>query len=941
MLAAIMMMVLAAPCHAQYRVKRDSNERTEIKNYTREQLDSIYSSRPPLGISYTRRHPLVVASAWAFPPYSFMDDSGEPDGLFLELMNSIFQQFHVANEIQMMDRAVARRLFLEKKVDLLVDIENMEMPDDVYSSRMVVAEFMVSVMYKKGTDMLRSITLINPGDTVAVNSDDYTYSYIRESYDDNVPGNIIPVKLSTVVNDLFDGNVKYLLGRTAILRNLVNRYGIEDEVEIQPIDVPNGRFRFFSRDTLLLHEIDLRMQNMENTGQLHDMRERWFSGKGHAKIYGNINEIAAVVALILIIVVMVIAFIIMRRTSIYRGLKREFREITSMGLSLSQCHAVIISIRKRKVYGVVGDMVPCRGISFDQYIDMIHPDDLAIHRDVMAKVDSGTVNMPTIRMRLHSYGDTTGEWRSMAINAKIKTDSKGRPLHLFLTFIDETENINEIETLDKVTREDKSVADLSDVGMAYYDQHGCLDTANNAYIDFFGNGDRHRGQEFVSSKSLRELCVILNGIVLEQDMNAWFCAPVDILELNLKTVIEVRIHTIWGARHQNEGYTVTLHAMDEIRSVRRSLYETDRTLFHTQRSLQMFQSELRFIMRRRNIHVFRWRAGSDTLELSDNGLSFDNRVSLDEYLKKIIGDEDEVAQIRQAYSDYQNHDWQPAHMVRHLKGSDEGSPEVWYDISIRPENDEEGRFTGIFGICCDITDFMTKRNSLNDETDKANDAGRQKAAFMAEMTHELRTPLNVINGFAEIMSFLTTDEEKKQYVDIMSHSCTMLISLVDNILQLSIIDTEGLKLRPREVDFAQLFRQKAEELRRLITEPGVAYKVDCPRRSLMVTVDADRVLQVFDAFVNNASKFTKQGFIHVGFRFSEHVLTVYCRDTGCGIPQDKQRDVFKRFVKLDNFVQGTGLGLAVCQKIADAMDGSIDLYSREGEGTVISFNVNI
>ena len=100
------------------------------------------------------------------------------------------------------------------------------------------------------------------------------------------------------------------------------------------------------------------------------------------------------------------------------------------------------------------------------------------------------------------------------------------------------------------------------------------------------------------------------------------------------------------------------------------------------------------------------------------------------------------------------------------------------------------------------------------------------------------------------------------------------------------------------------------------------------------------MLQIFEAFFTNASKFTQKGFIHVGFRYCDGVLSLYCRDTGCGIPQEKQTEIFERFVKLDEFMQGTGLGLALCKTIADRMGATIDLYSREGEGTVISLSVD-
>ena len=205
---------------------------------------------------------------------------------------------------------------------------------------------------------------------------------------------------------------------------------------------------------------------------------------------------------------------------------------------------------------------------------------------------------------------------------------------------------------------------------------------------------------------------------------------------------------------------------------------------------------------------------------------------------------------------------------------------------------------------------------LREQTEKANDSGRQKTVFMANMTHELRTPLNAVNGFAEILKLTSTPEEKQQYVDIMMHSCTMLIAMVDNILQLSMIDTDGIKLHKRQVDFSVLFELRANEMRRFISTPNVDLQIVSPEDHLVLTLDSDRVIQVLEIFANNASKFTNNGHICLGYAYEDGWLTVYCEDTGCGIPADMQEEIFNRFVKLNDFVQGTGLGLSVAQAIA-------------------------
>lgn len=219
-------------------------------------------------------------------------------------------------------------------------------------------------------------------------------------------------------------------------------------------------------------------------------------------------------------------------------------------------------------------------------------------------------------------------------------------------------------------------------------------------------------------------------------------------------------------------------------------------------------------------------------------------------------------------------------------------------------------------------------------TKRAADSLRMKSAFMASMTHELRTPLNAIVGFTSVLEALGDSPERAEYVRIVRNSSDMLQRLINDIIVASSITDGAFTIEPKDIDFVKEFADIAITLEQRVQEPDVEFLIDSPYNHLFTTLDIGRVQQVITNFVTNAVKFTKKGHIKVGYRYENHGLRIYCEDTGSGIPKEKQQIVFDRFVKLDEFVQGTGMGLAICKSIAERCGGEIGVSSEgAGQGT--------
>lgn len=952
LLAILMAAGVAMPSRGVSLVAEDTLDpgMIKIRENTLSKSSEIYKYSVPLGIKYTKQHPLVVVANWTHHPYSYMSVEGRPDGLSIDILKHIFLRFCIPYKIRMLDNVEAWRQLRSGEAHLMIGVDNLPEPSGLLCGRTVIAPHRIVCMRLKTTPMLRSVTLLGEGDTLMLNETDYCYHFFMRRYKGNPPFTIQPEDSHVALTKLLEGQRKYFLWDEGSLNDLVRRYGVGDKVAMDYIDIPSGDFRFISADSTLLYELDRNFTEMQERGELTEMYDHWLQGANHTHKYSDAGEMFFVLVLTLIVTIFVVTIIIVKSRESSNMLKKEFLTMSRMGKELSKCQLLAIDIRRNWVYNLSSDLLPKEGLSGNDYEALIHPDDISVEYNIRKAIDEGETSPPTVHFRIRRH-DGEGGWRNVAVNASIKVNSSYEPVYLFLAINDYTDDIKQEAQLRSALTEYSNITEVSDSGIAYYDKNGVLIDCDNKYLAFFGKNEKDKAGAFVKRSRLRELCVILNGMFLEKDMDTWFCAPVDIPELSLVGAADIRIRTIKDDAEVSRGYIVSLLDLTEQMAVRRKKQRTDREFLEKNRALQKFQTELKFILNRNNMQVIRWIAGNDYIEYSNDMLLFTRRISFEKYVQLLMIDDKETLDkalrnpskyfardihLVRKYSKRSVLDYDKNYDVDHDVDSD-----YWFDIYLTPRYDSEGTLVGFFGVRIDITDQMNLRKSVEEEAALAAGLEQQKAQFLANMTHELRTPLNVISGFAEVFSMADESEERDQYISIMTYNCRILTNMVENILNLSTIETEGLRLRPMPVDFAARFLDKAEDMREYFINPEVKYRIDKPFGSLMLKVDADRIMQVLEAFVTNAVKFTQKGFIHIGYRCEDGLLTVYCRDTGCGIPQEKQREIFDSFVKFDEYVQGVGLGLALCRRISDGMGADIDIYSREGTGTVISFTLPV
>lgn len=245
----------------------------------------------------------------------------------------------------------------------------------------------------------------------------------------------------------------------------------------------------------------------------------------------------------------------------------------------------------------------------------------------------------------------------------------------------------------------------------------------------------------------------------------------------------------------------------------------------------------------------------------------------------------------------------------------------------------QDRIIEIISINYDITELKRTEEMLVKARDKAEASDRLKSAFLANMSHEIRTPLNAIVGFSSLLTSTENAAEKELYNSLIGHNNKLLLNLINDVIDLSKIESGYLELRPDWVNLTELLDESVAEYAHQVPS-GVELLTNYPAHDSLVELDKLRIKQILSNFLSNALKNTTTGHVEVFYEVDHQSVRIGVKDTGRGIPQNMLEKIFERFEKLDSFAQGAGLGLPICKLIVEKMNGRILVDSQLGIGTI-------
>ena len=635
---------------------------------------------------------------------------------------------------------------------------------------------------------------------------------------------------------------------------------------------------------------------------------------------------------VLFLLAIILSYIISRQVRIVTRQSSHINEIMQQALINGENNVLYYNISEDWSYNLYGHLVPEEGFSTENWKKHVHPEDLPYALDCLHKLIKGEKNAMKFNYRWNSnYEGGEPQWRYLR-NISVGEYLPGfkRPVGIISTLSDETNIVMKQEREKEMTDRYQIIFENSIIGLSFYTPEGKLLDANKA-MRRICNFDSEEGDAFFSNANLFDMPPF-NEVVNKNDIQeVWMCSKSEIPERNIHSHLEIRLHPIYNEEGKIVYIAIATRDITEEREMYLRSKLNDIQIQKANEEIQRYETELKYMMEACDMRAWRISYKKGTIQFLKGLSEIEKEMTLEECANLFLGDEEEF-KMKLAHPEI--HFNTPSTVLHKMRPIFHNTAEgQWSQINSVPIYDKDGKFDGCFGLIRNMTRFIMAQEKLKRETERANESGRLKSVFLANMTHEIRTPLNAIVGFSDLLQMMTTTEEKQELIHVIHNNCDMLLRLINDIMAVSSMDTNGLIMNPQDTDFAKDYEEICLSLAQRVENPNVQFIKENPYETLLTHLDTGRITQVITNFVTNAVKYTQEGHIRVGYRIQDNGLYLYCEDTGTGIPKDKCEKVFDRFVKLNDYVQGTGLGLSICKAIAERCNGKIGVDSEVGQGS--------
>ena len=647
--------------------------------------------------------------------------------------------------------------------------------------------------------------------------------------------------------------------------------------------------------------------------------------------------------LLLVFIVIVLVCVLIQNHRVRRRVHQSVvsaattYEMMEKALKIVDNDVVIYDIQKGTIRRLRGSLFTTAEMPASEFSKHLHPDDMAqalatVHQLIDGKKQSVEYSY---RWNISPDGEEP-EWlyiRNNSVTEYVAGNSK--PVSIISVLVDETDIRRQQLEEEGLTKRYMQIFEGSIVGLSFYSPEGWL-LASNKMMREICHFDSDEGDAFFSKVNLFDIAPF-NEVLDRYHPNEYLACSLSVVpERDMYIYLEIGVHPIYD----EEGKLIYLSVAARDISEERDLYiqakKNDLEIQKINESIQLYEKELRYMMETCGLQAWRISLERNVIEFYSGLSTVDRQFTLQELKSMFSHQEDEIVRSLDNPAEAIA---KPLSYIGPMNAdviSGHREPQ-WVQINSIPEYDEEGQLKGAFGIWRNIHQLMHKQELLKQETERANDSGRMKSAFLANMTHEIRTPLNAIVGFSDVLPLLTTPEERQEMINLIMDNCDMLLRLVNDMQDAAKLDVSGtVEIVPMKTDFSKYFDHLCQQLKERMREPAIEFLTDNPYPTYVTVLDEMRIRQVYTNFVTNAVKYTHQGHIKVGYRKewreengeSLEGLYLYCEDTGDGVPKEMQDKLFERFFKLNDYIQGTGLGLSICKAIAKASHGQIGMHSE-------------
>ncbi len=884
----------------------------------------------PLSEKYNAKRPVVMVCDWDKPPFEFLNDRGEPAGSNVEAMRAVMKELGLPVKFVMKEWSIAVKTFERGDADLIIaNARRFNREPFIVSENIVNYDRVRVATTRADSASVISFRQLERGGAVFKPSD-YSAFYFMENDNDSTNTSFMDFQTPKVaLLGILNGDYKYFVWGEAPLRWKIKELNLEGLV-LCDVGIPISEWHVVGRDRELVERIDDHYSRLKQRGEIAIIQDHWLHPERIEEQKSPYVFYIVGGALALLVVLYLFSRLARRHVKNATRASSELNEMMIQALHMGNFIVMEYDIARDRFSNRYGHILPSGGLSLEQFAARIHQEQRQEFCQKMQNLIEGRERRFELDKRWNAGTSDAPEWLNFHGHAILELDTNGHPAYIVNAIHNVTQEMEEDQAARQQVCRYGVLSNIPFVAMSFYNKDGFLDGLNDNMRELCGMDSDHDAMRFWETVNMFDIPIFRNVYTAQDRDDLFFCQHMEYQEFNIDKYIECNIQPLFSAEGEVVNYFITSFDISKDRENDRERHQLERACAATQEQILKHRQQLYYLLKHSNRYMMRSNIAEETVRFYRSPQQPEFVHSFSRF-QRMLDPADREPFMNLLYDTV---NLEPQHFVMHLPVTSDGSRNVSLAITMNPITNEKGEVIGHEGITSNITPITKARQLLAEETRRAEDSVRMKSAFMASMTHELRTPLNAIVGFTSVLEAMGDSPERGEYVRIVRNSSDMLQRLISDIIDASNITDGSLGINPVAVDFAKSFDDISLTLEQRVQEPQVEYLKDNPYEHLYTTIDIGRIQQVLTNFVTNAVKFTMKGHIKVGYRYERHGIHLYCEDTGSGIPKEKQKIVFDRFVKLDEFVQGTGMGLAICKSIVERLGGEIGVESEgEGKGT--------
>ena len=885
---------------------------------------------------FTKEQPLVYEDAWDLWPYAFLNEKGEPVGFNIDLLRLICKELDIPYIIKLKPTSEALNDLKSGSADLMCGMDAHFHDDYARYGKSVLQLFTHSIVHQKGVKpVIREVEDLANYRVIVHDGSFSHHLMIRKGWGKNA----VPYDdMQEAVQKAHLDPGSQIVWNTLSLKWLINKFQF-DNLELSPVDVQHGEYKFMSNNPRLLQRIDSVYTILRAQDKLQPIQNKWFyPEREDSGIPTWIWKLAILLALGMFALLIYYAIYRQREKKVKRALLKDNNRLALI-LNTSKVRIWIYHVETRTVTPLdeKGSSMPSHP-SVD-FFRQTTPSDFERLSNALASITSGEKDNVTLNITGKDEASDE-ELRDFTVDLSVfRRDKEGHPIDIIGTRSDTTEErLKQKESQEMMLRY-QAVFNSAMIDMVVYDENGIITDMNDKAWDAFPGK-----KEEILARNIH----ISQVLGMEVDLDTM--EPIYLTQIYHNKPDDKRFMNLFLKRPEMY-YELKLVPVRDNQGKLLGIYGTGRNVTEVAKSYTNLQKNIQ-LLQEANTQMGRYIKNIDYV--LQNGNLRIVTYSPDNHILTIYSEinhvQYELTQARTIELTDEEYKKKAQRLLNTMDNLTAASIKTTVKTSLRIHNkslylhlsfipifDNEGGVTGYFGICRDVSEIKATEEELEHETVKAQEVETLKNTFLRNMSYEIRTPLSSVVGFAELFETEHSPEDETVFITEIKESASTLLKLINDILFLSRLDARMIEIKPKPIDFAAVFENRCQTAWFNYKKPGVTYSVDNPYNHLVVDIDDQILGTVIDQIIANAAQHTTSGLVRARYDYTGDHLVLAFQDTGSGIPESILDRIFDRFMSTDG--HRTGLGLSICREIINQMDGKITIKSQEGEGTIVWVSV--